>query len=620
MESSSHEIVIYDQYRSSLQVSSESNLLSQKLYEFQAEEIYYSISEDETSVSEFEEEDDIANKEDYIKIEEVCTLESNKENEKKGELCIGMEFSSDEMAHEAYKKFEGQNGFDVRKEGRKKKNGGNIFWADDRSISDYNLSGDVVCFDITYKTNEYNRPFAPFVGVNHHKQIVVFGAALVYDETTDSYKWLFKTFLGAMSEKQPKTILTDQSAAMANAIMKFATNFGKCLYDHEEEEDWLLAWNNMLNKHNLTENKWLKNVFEVREKWAMVYGRHTFTIDMMSTQHSESMNNILKRYLKRSYDLLTFFEHYERGLDDRRYSELTVDFKMMHTSSVLSATVEMLRHTEEVYTPKVYRLFQKQYTIISDYVAKKVSKSEMMYEYKVSYFDGPREHLVKYDASNQAIQCMLDTKDVRRIPSSYILTRWCKEAKSRSISSYPLKTPNGTVTQSIGKRYSHLCHNYHEITYVDVEHEELTMCANEAACELPKKLEEKKKELVKANAWMLPTSNVEHVKGEEEYEEVPNARGIKRKAHVGRPKNKTVGPYGRYLNVLETKKLHVVFWKEKKILLKGSPNSLGHKARESLTAATAMDLHHRTLISSAASLHRTCSPSRNPLCCCLSAD
>ena len=44
----------------------------------------------------------------------------------------------------------------------------NIFWADARSVSDYKLFGDVLCFDTTYKTNEYGRPFGPIVGVNHH--------------------------------------------------------------------------------------------------------------------------------------------------------------------------------------------------------------------------------------------------------------------------------------------------------------------------------------------------------------------------------------------------------------------------------------------------------------------
>ena len=52
----------------------------------------------------------------------------------------------------------------------------NILWADDRSISNYNLFGYVVYLDTTYKTNDYDRPFAIFVGVNHHKQTVVFGS------------------------------------------------------------------------------------------------------------------------------------------------------------------------------------------------------------------------------------------------------------------------------------------------------------------------------------------------------------------------------------------------------------------------------------------------------------
>ena len=70
----------------------------------------------------------------------------------------------------------------------------NIFWADTRSKVDYGNFRDVICFDTTYRTNRYDRPFAPFVGVNHHKQSIIFGAALLYDETIESFKWLFETF------------------------------------------------------------------------------------------------------------------------------------------------------------------------------------------------------------------------------------------------------------------------------------------------------------------------------------------------------------------------------------------------------------------------------------------
>ena len=85
----------------------------------------------------------------------------------------------------------------------------NIFWVDSRSIVDYGHFGDVLCFDTTYRTNSYGRSFAPFIGVNHHKQSIIFGVALPYDETIISFKWLFETFLSAMFGKQPRTIFTN---------------------------------------------------------------------------------------------------------------------------------------------------------------------------------------------------------------------------------------------------------------------------------------------------------------------------------------------------------------------------------------------------------------------------
>ncbi|XP_020238849.1 protein FAR1-RELATED SEQUENCE 5 [Cajanus cajan] len=143
----------------------------------------------------------------------------------------------------------------------------NIFWADVKMMIDYSYFGDVVCFDTTYRKNKEGRPFAMFVGVNHHKLTIIFGAALLYDETTESFIWLFNTFAKAMSEKKPKTILTDQDAAMAkalalvwpetchrlciwhlyqNALKKlsivfgkfqdFSKDFNKCIYEYEEEK------------------------------------------------------------------------------------------------------------------------------------------------------------------------------------------------------------------------------------------------------------------------------------------------------------------------------------------------------------------------------------------------
>ena len=85
-------------------------------------------------------------------------------------------------------------------------------------IVDYAHFGDVVTFDTTFGTNKEYRPFGVFVGFNHFRETVIFGAALLYDETRASFTWLFEAFLAAHNGKQPRAIFADQEAAMGNAV------------------------------------------------------------------------------------------------------------------------------------------------------------------------------------------------------------------------------------------------------------------------------------------------------------------------------------------------------------------------------------------------------------------
>ncbi|XP_060202427.1 protein FAR1-RELATED SEQUENCE 5-like [Lycium barbarum] len=94
----------------------------------------------------------------------------------------------------------------------------NIFWVDSKMIIDYETFGDVLSFDTTYQMNREHRPLASFVGLNNHRKMVVFGGALMYDETSESFQWLFETFFKMMSGKKSKIIFTDQDAAISKAI------------------------------------------------------------------------------------------------------------------------------------------------------------------------------------------------------------------------------------------------------------------------------------------------------------------------------------------------------------------------------------------------------------------
>jgi hypothetical protein len=59
---------------------------------------------------------------------------------------------------------------------------------------DYKCFGDVVSFDTTFQTNKFEMPFAPLLGTNHHKQTIIFGATLLFDETIPSLVSLFESF------------------------------------------------------------------------------------------------------------------------------------------------------------------------------------------------------------------------------------------------------------------------------------------------------------------------------------------------------------------------------------------------------------------------------------------
>ena len=72
--------------------------------------------------------------------------------------------------------------------------------------------------------HRYNLICAPFVGVNHHWQNVIFGYAFLLDETVVSFKWLFKSFLDSMGNLSPITIFTDQDQAMSNVIEEVFLN------------------------------------------------------------------------------------------------------------------------------------------------------------------------------------------------------------------------------------------------------------------------------------------------------------------------------------------------------------------------------------------------------------
>ena len=105
----------------------------------------------------------------------------------------------------------------------------NFFWRDSRSKIDYYYFGDVLILDTTFKTDRYNMIYAPFLGLNHHQQVVLFGCAFLLDVSVESYNWLLGTFIEAMGRHQPKTIFTTECSAILEAVEATLPKSQHCL-------------------------------------------------------------------------------------------------------------------------------------------------------------------------------------------------------------------------------------------------------------------------------------------------------------------------------------------------------------------------------------------------------
>ena len=76
----------------------------------------------------------------------------------------------------------------------------------------------MVVFDTIYRINHLNLPFASFTGVDHHRQSILFGCALLADEQKDTFVLLFNKWVKCMYEVAPKVLISDQDAEIDDAI------------------------------------------------------------------------------------------------------------------------------------------------------------------------------------------------------------------------------------------------------------------------------------------------------------------------------------------------------------------------------------------------------------------
>lgn len=353
----------------------------------------------------------------------------------------------------------------------------NLFWRDSQSLIDYNAYGDVVIMDTTYKTNIYGKPLAVFVGVNNHRATVLFGCALLVDETEDTYKWVVSSFLSSMNEKKPISVITDGDEAMRNAISclipdarqrlcswHISKNVCSNIHDVDVQKDffhliyagltideWEAAWHYMVVMNGLENNKWVTSMYNKRDKWAEAFFRGDFFAGVCSTQRCERMHRNLKGGLGRTMRLYDVLPRVDNAIGRLRDRALEDDCKSINSSPVIGGHLRsMQEQIAKIFTHDVFLLLKDQIGFESKFVIydrDHLTDSTMSLIFLAQYNKPDRRWSVEYNntPTNASFKCscklfesdgiacchlfaVMKSLMVTSFPKSLVKKRWTKEA------------------------------------------------------------------------------------------------------------------------------------------------------------------------------------------------
>ncbi|XP_021749343.1 protein FAR-RED IMPAIRED RESPONSE 1-like [Chenopodium quinoa] len=364
-----------------------------------------------------------------------------------------------------------------------------VLWVDARSRAAYEEFGDVVVFDSTYLTNEYKLPFCNFVGVNHHGQTVLLGCALVSRETTETFEWVFSSWLRCMGDKAPIGILTDQDPAMRKALKavmkgtthrwciwhilnKFAQKLGKRIYYPELKdglhqavynsldcEEFEQRWPEVIKKYEADDDEWLAGLYEERAMWVPAYVKHLFWAGMKTTQRVESIHSFFDGYLSKHTLLHEFVERYEEAFSVRAKTEKKTDDNNARYVRKACTDFPAELFFQKIYTDAKFKEVQRECTRtmyvngidrrqVSDHVVEHVVEDRVWYKPQNSKKEIPskrkRRYVVTLDIGSKDAWCeckyfechgiicrhiikVYELHDHVGIPVKFILKRWRKD-------------------------------------------------------------------------------------------------------------------------------------------------------------------------------------------------
>ncbi|KAI5447033.1 putative protein FAR1-RELATED SEQUENCE 10 [Lathyrus oleraceus] len=362
----------------------------------------------------------------------------------------------------------------------------NIAWSYGDSVNANALFGDVIYFDISYRSVAYGLHFGVWFGIDNCGRTILFGCVLLQDETPQSFSWALQTFLQFMRGRCPQTIISDLDPSLRDAIrsefqgtkhviplwnilnkvhswfslplgsriVEFKSEFN-ALFQIENTEEFELQWSQMISMFGLGSDKHIDLLYSVRTSWAQSYVRGYFLAQMATTAYSKSIDVFFEGVFTEHTCLRSFFEQVGISVNFRHQSHDETQYTNLRTY------IPIEEHARSILTPYAFNSLQQELLLAMQYSTSEVANGS----YVIRHFkrlDGDR--LVMWLAEEEQIHCsckefessgilcrhalhVLVIKNYFQLPDRYYLSRWRREC------SFPVEDEHNTNQSIIGREW-----------------------------------------------------------------------------------------------------------------------------------------------------------------------
>ncbi|XLT81610.1 hypothetical protein HN873_003363 [Arachis hypogaea] len=220
-------------------------------------------------------------------------------------------------------------------------------------------------------------PLIVFFGINHHNQTIVFAAALVANESEETYSGLLERFLEAMKGKAPECVITDGHGAMRKAIEKifpmayhrlcawhllqnatsilanpaFTSEFKKYMLFYYEVSEFEARWERLVTELQFQDNQWVCDLYDRRKMWAMAHIRSHFFDGFWTTSRCKGLHSMLGKFVHSRHNLRDFVEQYFCCVSEMRSRETQSDMHSVVGHLVFQGRLHDLKRMESLGIP-----------------------------------------------------------------------------------------------------------------------------------------------------------------------------------------------------------------------------------------------------------------------------